>query len=477
MEVQFFNFSKRSNETKKPSGNGTKITVHLKDRTPIISPVLLLQSIDDFNYNYAYIPKWKRYYFVAAPVSVDDMWEVALDEDYLASYKSEIGNTKCNILYATGSTKNIADTRIPITADLLRGHEQAGLNGITITDSTMGAVFVGITGNGSFGTYLLQNNSDIKDLLDGADSYWNDLNINNTWDAIKQGWFGGSAAECLKSAIALPIVIGGPDVSTTGLEDLYLGGYPCKRSGGANIQGYHVNKPVLKCDTSISIPWQSNDWKRISQYTDIVMYLPLVGFLTIPASDAQYDSALTVRYAINVTSGDISVMVKGASSNKMFAMASGNCAMNTAFGSTGIDTNKAMQGTALGVGAIVATVSGVITGGLSTAAQLAIGASLAGAAKSTFDALGGSGYGSAGMGGGASQGIDPVIHIWVTQKQLTETQANLDSIMGKPYMAVAKPSNFSGYVQTDGFEIADNKILSIERDAINKAMDTGIYYT
>ena len=478
MKVRLYHFAKRTKETKVPTNESYKdLDVTLKDGCDVTKPIILLQTTIGAAYNYAYIPDFNRYYFVGEAKFIEGMYEVGLVEDYLGSYKTPIGNTICNVLYATGSTKSIVDSRIPVLSTLLRDHNMSAIDNLTINTSGNGAVIVGITGKGSFGTYLLQFSDDIKDLLDGADDYWNDLNISNAWDALKQSWYGGSASECLKSAISIPLVIGGSDVSGSGAEDLYLGGYPCKRSGGANIKGYHITKPVITRTTTIAIPWLSTDWKKVAQYSDITVFVPMCGFFSIPATDAQDDTSLDVKLCINVTSGDIAVSISGTQTGKKFALGSGNCAMPTAYGSTGIDTNKMMQGTITGVGALIATIAGFATGGLSTAASLAIGAGYFASAKSSLDALGGTGAGSAGLGGGASHCIDTVIHIWVTQKQLTDTQANLNPIIGKPYMGVAKINTFSGYVQTDGFQLSDDQAYSSEKDIINQLMDQGIYYT
>ena len=478
MKVRFYHFAKRNKETKVPTNESyTDLDVYLKDGCDVTKPVLLIQTTVAPAFNYVFIPDFKRYYFISEGRFTEGMYEVSLTEDYLGSYKSAIGSTIANVLYASGSTKSIVDSRIPVKSNILMDHNFTAIDNLTINTGGTGAVIIGITGKGSFGAYLLQYNADIVDLLDGTDDYWNDLGISNAWDALKQSWYGGSAAECLKSAISLPIVLGGSDVSGGSAEDLYLGGYPCKRSGGANIKGYHITKPVITRTTTISIPWISNDWKRVAQYSDITVFVPMCGFFTIPATEAQDDTSLDVKMCINVTSGDIAIAITGTQSGKKFALGSGNCAMNTPFGSTGIDTNKMMQGAITGVGAAIAAGVGLATGGLSTAAQLAIGASIATSAKLSLDAMGGTGAGSAGLGGGASHCIDQVIHVWVTQKELTDTQANFNPLIGKPYMGVAAINTFSGYVQTDGFQFSNDQAYSSEKDIINQLLDTGIYYT
>jgi hypothetical protein len=474
MQVRFYHFSKRNKSTKVPTVTYTAVNCFLKEGTSLTAPVILIQTFNAAEYNYCYIPDFRRYYFISNSMYVERMYEVALTEDYLATFKSQIGATYANVMYATGSTKNIADSRIPVKAEVARGHSYNAVSNMTITEGS-GAVILGITGKGSFGTYLMQDSTEVSELLDGIDS-WSSF-ITDNWTFTKQLFFGGSASECLKSAIALPLVFGGSDVSSGTAVALSLGNYPCMTSGGSSIKGYKITKPILKYNGIIDIPWQSTDWKRIAQYTDIKLYLPLIGMITIPSTEVMDDSSLTCHYAINVTSGDISVEVYGTSSQIKVAVASGNCAMPTAYGSTGINTSKLTQAAATGVGVMTAIKAASLSAGpLSYAGQVAIGAGIAAAAGQTIDALGGSGQGSGGLGGGSNQGLDKVMHCFVSQKVLTDTQSNLDAIIGKPFMGLARVDSFVGYVQTDGFQFASEGALSSEKDMINKLLDSGIYY-
>lgn len=474
MQVFLYNLAKRNRSTLVVQSSGTALNCTLKDATSITKPVLLFQTVEGFKYNYCYIPDFDRFYFVSVPQSVEGMWQVACIEDYLASFKTEIGATRCNILYAHGSTKNIPDQRIPVTANLLKGHNYKALDNMVITEG-MGAIILGLTGKGSFGSYLLQDSNDISELLDGVD-VWFPTNVTSTLDSIKQFFYGGSAAECLKSAIAIPLVIGGPDISSVEIEDLYLGNYPCKTSSDRQIKAYKIDKPILNYSESIDIPWQSSDWRRISAYTDISLYLPMIGLISIPATEVMNDSSISIKYAINVTSGDISAEIRGTQSERKIAVASGNCAMNTAYGSTGIDTSKTMSAIVSGAGTLLAIGSAVATGGASLALSGGIGAGLTSTALNTIAALGGNGQGSGGLGGGSSHGLDKVIHIFVTQKELSDTQEHFDEIMGKPYMSVGTPNQFTGYVQTDGFQFKSDRAYAEEKDMINQLMDSGIYY-
>ena len=465
MIVRLYHFSKRNRSTKQPAQTDTyqEINVALKEGTSVINPVLLCQTVNAAAFNYLYIPTWNRYYFISNGQSIENMWEIVCTEDYLASYKATILLTYANILYATGSTKNIPDNRIPVLADLLVGHTSTNINGATILDDSFGTIVLGITGKGSFGNYICYP-ADLIGMIDGVDNWWA-TDVQSQLEAAKQLFYGGSAAENLKSAIALPFtnMVSGSDIQ----EEIILGGYPTGKNG------YRILDPIINFTGSISIPWQSTDWKKVSAYTSILLYLPFIGVLGIPATEAQNDSSLSYNYAINKTSGDISVEIKGSTSGRIFAVCSGNCAMSTAYGSTGIDTNKATAAIVSGIGTIGAGIVAAAGGGIASLA--AVGAGLATTANNILSSLGGSSQGSGGLGGGSSQGLDKQIHCFVTQKQLSDSQTNFDPIMGKPYMGVAAIGSFTGYVQTDGFQLADIQAYSEEKDMINQLMDSGVY--
>ena len=475
MKVRFYSFSKRNNSTKVPANDATyqEAECRLKDRTSIVHPTLLIQGFVAAAYNYAYIPSWNRYYFISDAQSIENMWEVSLTEDYLGSYKEAIGLTSANVLYATGSTKSIVDSRIPVKSDVLIGHEYDAISDLTITDGNFGNIILGISGKGSFGTYVLQNAADLPDLLDGIDDFWS-TDVQSQVDAAKQLFYGGSAGNCLKGAIGIPIAFSGSDVGT--LENLYLGGYPCKRANGTSISGYRITNPILKGHGTITIPWQSSDWKKVANYSTVCCYFPLIGVISIPATEVQDETTLTYLYSINVTSGDIAFQVRTTTGNKILAVASSNCAISVPVGSTGIDTSKVNKAIVSGVGVAAAGLAAIATGGASLAVLGAIGGGLASLAGNTIGALGGSPEGSGGLGGGSSQGLDKVVHCYVIQKQLTDTQTNFNPLIGKPYMGVATIGSFSGFVQTDGFRFEHIQAYSSEKDMIDKLLDGGIYY-
>ena len=478
MNVKFYNLAKRNNSTKRPGGDGLSKDIKLKDATSVMSPVFFVQGFNPVSYNYVYVTDWNRYYFITDVKQVENMWEIACIEDVLATYKNEIGQSPAMVMYATGSTKRIVDSRIPVKADFVRSYTHTkiydDLGTTEVLFPNAYCAVIGVTGVGSMGQFLLDSPLYVKELLDGVDN-WKASNLTDMLSVGQQLFYGGSAAQCLKSAIGLPWVVNPTILGNS--ENIYLGSYPCKFSDGTPINGRYIKVGTFKYSQDISIQWTYTDWLTVSQYTTISLFLPMVGMISLPATDLMKDNAVTVTYSVNPTTGGFAVKVVGKTSGTCVYTGGGSCAFELPFGATGYNMDKFTGGAAAGIGTAVATAAtAAATGGASIAAELALGGAMAAVVGGTMHALAGTGGGSAGGGGSASLGLGTEIECWVTQKVLTDEQSNLDNIIGKPFMGKTLIGNFSGFVQTDGFEFDNIRAYSAEKDKVNSLCNAGIYF-
>lgn len=467
--LTYYSFSKRHRSTATPTG-GSQIDVQLKDGTSLISPVFLLNwsGVPSFNY----VQFEGRYYFVNEITSVRmDLWEIRCEEDYLASHKSDIGSTVADILYATGGSNDIIDNRIPTKSPISIGIEIQSITGFTIRDDTMGAVILSITGVGSFGTYLLKDSNDLPYLMKDV-SLYSAAHVTDVVTGLQQRLSNGNIADNLKGAIALPLIFNASYVSSGVASYLYLGEYPCTTANNNPTEAYHITKPILKGYVTINIPWQGRTgWLRRSPYTELYLFVPLIGCLHLPVDDLINDTSIEVAYSINVTSGDVAVLVAGTNSGLFIASASSNCAMATPYGSANISSEKVASAVITGAGGIAAAAA------LSNpvAALAALGGGLASSALQLLSAHQGQTSGGGGLGGGASQGLYTDVRLVSICKDLTDSPSSLNPIIGKPVMAKHTVQTYSGYVQTDGMQVAGN-MLDSEREMINSLCDGGIYY-
>ena len=154
----------------------------------------------------------------------------------------------------------------------------------------------------------------------------------------------------------------------------------------------------------------------------------------------------------------------------ILATANGNMAINTPFGSTGIDTNRLTQ--SISAGLATATSALAMTNPVTAALTLAGG--IGTAAAGAIAAAGGTGYGDGGLGGGSSSGLDKFIRLINVTRSLTATPAQWAQTYGKPFMKPDSVGNHSGLVITEGFSLSASAPKDMIEE-VNRLMDGGVY--
>ena len=136
MNITFYKNSSEKNKIGKSISNKLTLSGNLRDECSITSPSILVESTSLVNYNYCYIPEFKRYYFISDIVSVrNNLWRVSLKCDVLESFKSDILKLSCivdkqqNQSYSNniddGSYINRADSFVEI-ANYQNGFNSSG---------------------------------------------------------------------------------------------------------------------------------------------------------------------------------------------------------------------------------------------------------------------------------------------------------------------------------------------------------------
>lgn len=93
INATFYAFAKKENSTARPSG-GTSIPIELKDATSVQRPVIMLKTqVNPYKFNYCYIQRFSRYYWVTDWETDGGLWTAYLQVDVLASWKTSIGSS------------------------------------------------------------------------------------------------------------------------------------------------------------------------------------------------------------------------------------------------------------------------------------------------------------------------------------------------------------------------------------------------
>lgn len=113
MNVVFYNTKIKKNEVNKTLGTGTTISCELKNGSSIEDPVLLMtHDATMFNYNYAYIADFGRYYFIAGREIAEHTEYLTLHVDVLKSFANDIKASNGIATRSQFYNKNIADNLI-----------------------------------------------------------------------------------------------------------------------------------------------------------------------------------------------------------------------------------------------------------------------------------------------------------------------------------------------------------------------------
>ena len=121
MNIDFYQFTKRTNSTALPSTGATTLSCQLKDETSMISPTLVIKAVPTgWNpiWNYAHIATFNRYYFINDWRWLNGVWECDCVVDVLASFKTAIGNLSEYVLRSSyESNGQIVDMQYTTTAE------------------------------------------------------------------------------------------------------------------------------------------------------------------------------------------------------------------------------------------------------------------------------------------------------------------------------------------------------------------------
>jgi len=520
MIIDMWRTTKRDNSTATPVSQPAMFSQHvqyevaLKENTSVLNPVFRLNigGHDGQNYVWAF----GRYYWVTSITSLNrDYWEIACKIDPLGSYRGHIRNTKAFVLYDSTPNTEIPDRRLGINTTASYAHTNAEMpwnfgqtsRFIAITgdsENEAGADATGVykvTAQGiedlgyefnedwtdiknragqesGFTTTVASMSQIIQNPSSGVEGKLEDFvhlfflffeGIANAflycilivfiW--LKALFVGGKALENVKSAWWLPF----GDIEGTSVAQLALGGWVEPITGGAQ----KITNPIKTQIVSISIPWQYSDWRNVA-CTEIQLYIPGIGTVSIPASAVKGHSQLNIWFCLNIYSGQLSCRVQVGGEITVGTYGA-NVSSPILIGNTAINAGQVTN--TLIAGATIA--AGVATGG----AALAVGGAIS-AAASGFESLVPLNTSVGGIGGGTSSGLGTMIWCSVITHNTSDSPSALLPIIGTPTNRL-KTLNGTGFCQTMQAHLNTEAVqgesypTSSEVDEVNRALDTGVF--
>lgn len=514
VDIYFYNIKKRLNSTARPSGTGTKYECVFKDNTSILNPILKLRLSSKPDYNYFKFDN--RYYWITDIVSIDNgLWQISGRVDALATFKGHIQSTSAFVLYDSTSNTQIPDVRLAVKTDVSTYTSTANMPW-SFSENT-GTYLVATTGDnaefdwttGSYnggaragtGVYTIPQNQlqylgfDADDFTAAVYAHWHEYKANLNaaknkifttppaspylvedmvkWAgtvlqgvgmlalsvvtdpiqmfilAAQQLIGGGNALQNVKAAYWLPFVLPGTAISAVN-KPLALGTFQDSVSGL-----YRVDKAVItSLWLDVSIPWHFSDWRNAS-CTEVMLYIPMIGCISIPTSVVKGHNTIQVRISLNTYSGAMAAEVR--CNGGALGTYGANVAMPILVG----DSN-------IGLGNITNTV-------VNAAAE-----NYAGAVMNGLGIMAGMSTSVGGIGGGAGTGLTDQIVCICRCHETSQDPSALIGTIGTPTHQL-KTLSGSGYCQCLNAQMSGSTYTGepdptqTELETVNNYLNTGVY--
>lgn len=501
--VYFYNFTKKVNSTRTPV-NGTEgllwevHTCYLRSPSSIIAPVLEMsfnrnqyggdggvynENIGEavLEYNYAYIPRFNRYYFINNVSWDNGMFILNLRCDVLGTYKEKIGNYKGFVLRSSAASNSmIEDTFRTVT----KVTGKSDVDAILYTNSPtyiLGCACSTSVGGGYGGlTYFAASESSIGTVIETIANGWGTVKDNTFTRATEEEIAVLKPLDMIKSLSVIPFT---PENSTENATAIYYNGYT-----RLDITGLPVLKNLTYDFKETTITFLQHDqintlpYTAFSPYSQHFIYLPGVGEIKLN-SDEFLGGVKSCKLIgrVDLISGTVQYKLSFATGMYTYEGKLGIGGSASAVGSTGAIsavqvTGDIVQGAlgavsiaagivlmATGAGAVVGA-GMTLTGGGMIAGSITTGIGHAAGKSSNYSTTVGS--------SGTRSNIYGSVYHWSIFKNVSDIN---NKTMGSPLCAAKKISDIPGYIFMKDASV-DIAGTDDEMRQVNYYLNTGFYY-
>lgn len=367
MQAILYQFAKRTNSTKRPSG-GQEFGIDLKAPCNIINPeIKIATQSDPTGYNYCYLPTFSRYYWVKNWTYADGLWNASLTVDTLASYRDQIGySTEYVVRSSAKNDPKIVDNLYPTKATITTRTLYA--NSTPFTDNPESGsqgffvVVVNAPGYVSFGgaIYLAMSGTTFQKLMAALLQNTDYLNISA--DEISSNLTKAlfNPIQYISKAFWIPC---GNTAIGTPINNIPVGWWKMQNIGNAYVIQSQNDKQVFTF--SISTPHHPQHITRGvytdgAPYSEYTLYCPPFGEIKLNANLFVLQSTLYCRLTVDYRTGDAILDLSFNNDfNTIFFSTSSNVSVPVQLAQITTNLNELAS-----VGGLIQTAVGAIAGGI-----------------------------------------------------------------------------------------------------------------
>lgn len=458
----FYRFNKKKNSTKRPDG-GTRISIELKAPTDIINPTIRLNySGSPHGFNYLYIPDFAKYYYVDSWRWMDGLWECDCTEDFLATWKSEIGDSTQYILRSSYTYNvNVGDSYYPTRGGTVN-YYAAGVNPFARTFDG-GCYVVGLINSDSGGVgavhYYVMSQFNFNRFLSAlmTDIDWLDISTEEISAGLQKGLI--NPFQYVASCLWLPVQAG---TSGSKVSNLRYGWWTLSQQSAAPLaQDSAVYKSVEFALPKHPQAGERGKWLNNAPYTTYTLYMQPFGGIPIDTTMVYDQTTVTAGIYIDPITGN--AVCRVTSGGATLTEVSGQVGVPIQLSQMATDYAGATKTAANTIGGVIGNIMSGNIGGL-------IANGVSGVIDTTTQARIPQMQTSGANGSKLYSSLTP--HI-MAQCSLVVPENNAH--WGRPLCDNRKISDIPGFVMCADPDISFSG-TSIEQDGVRQYLTNGIYY-
>ena len=460
--TKLFSFSKPTNSTKQPTGDGRSVPCKMVEPCGVVNPILVFNfgvSENPSSYNYAYISEFSRFYWIEEWTWSKGLWRAACRVDVLASWRSQIRSSSEYVLRSASEVSpSVVDTYYPAVNSF--SYVNSVFQPWNARTLSSGSYVIGLLG-GSDGdttggvTYYIASQTLLNQFMNGimSEPGWMGVPAEISEELMKclvnplqyvtsVMWFPIDPNEWASSAVVPYVGWWKPDVALLALTSAFTA------EGSAGTRGSHPQAG------------SNRTYLNYSPYTRLSVQIPPFG--TVALNPDQFPPGSEIHYEIVVDG------VSGEGKLKLYSQGNANApiVMASRVGvqlSVGQSTNP-IENTG---GSILSSAGGMLEG-FSNALDKAVGKVFSGVGN-TLSYLNPQ-FSNVTYAGGVSSYIDSGRLI----QEFVRTTETDNEHLGSPVCKKMSLASLSGYTMVLDPDI-DIPATAEEKSQISSFMSSGFY--
>lgn len=367
MQATFYQFAKRTNSTKRPSG-GQEFGIDLKAPCNIIDPEIKIASQSDpTGYNYCYLPTFSRYYWVKNWTYAGGLWVASLTVDTLASYRDQIGYSTEYVVRSSAKfdpkiADNLYPTKATITTRTIYAHSTPFTDDPESGSQGFFVVAVNAPGYVSFGgsIYFAMSSTTFQKLMAALlqNTDYLDISAEEISSNLTKALF--NPIQYISKAFWIPC---GNAAIGTPITEIPVGWWKMQNVGNAYVIQNTNDKNVFTF--SISTPHHPQHITRGvytdgAPYSEYTLYCPPFGEIKLNANLFVLQSTLYCRLTVDYRTGDAILDLSfNKDFNTIFFSTSGNVSVPVQLAQITTNVNELAS-----LGGLIQTALGAVAGGI-----------------------------------------------------------------------------------------------------------------